>query len=89
MVTICPTRCLGYIGCMWGYDHSARVSEYTTAENGAENHCIRVDDLTFVLATGEGFVGNALAAHLMSSHNEAAGHIISNTNQAAPWASIT
>lgn len=84
-----PPGCLAYIGCMWGYDQSARVSEYTTPENGAEDHCIRIDDLTFVMVTGEGIVGSALAAKLTLGHNEVADHITSNPNQAAPWASIT
>ena len=38
--------CLAYIGCIWGFDQSARISEYTMPEGDAEDHCIRVDDLT-------------------------------------------
>ena len=37
-----------YIGCMWAFEMGARVSEYTTPEPGGVDHCIRVDDLTFV-----------------------------------------
>ena len=59
-LTVMP-GCLTYIGCVWGFDLSARVSEYTVPENGAEDHCIRVDDLTFILPTGEGVVGSSLA----------------------------
>lgn len=70
--------CMAYIGCMWGYDQSARVSEYTGAENGASDHCIRLDDLTFVLQAGEGVAGSALAAHFLLSPNET-----------APWTSVT
>lgn len=59
--------CLAYIGCVWGFDQTARISEYTTPEGSAEDHCIRVDDLTFILPSGEGVVGSALAAHLTPS----------------------
>jgi hypothetical protein len=40
---------------MWGFDMGARVSEYTRAEpgGGGSDHCVRVDDLTFILV-GEG-----------------------------------
>ena len=34
-----------YIGCMWGYDMDARISEYTAHEAGAEDHCVRCRDL--------------------------------------------
>ena len=44
--------CLAYIGCIWGFDQSARISEYTMPEGDAEDHCIRVDDLTFILSSG-------------------------------------
>jgi hypothetical protein len=64
--------CLAYIGCIWGFDQSARISEYTMPEGDAEDHCIRVDDLTFILPSGEGVVGSALARHLMP---DAAQHI--------------
>ena len=37
-----------YIGCMWAFEMGARVSEYTTPEPGGVDHCVRVDDLTFV-----------------------------------------
>jgi hypothetical protein len=40
---------VGYLGCMWGFDMGARVSEYTRAEPGGSDHCVRVDDLTFIL----------------------------------------
>lgn len=42
-----------YLACMWGFDQSARVSEYTTPEPRASDHCVRVDDLTFCLQVGE------------------------------------
>jgi hypothetical protein len=38
-----------YLGCMWGFELSARVSEYTRAEPGGSDHCIRLDDLTFII----------------------------------------
>ena len=33
------------LGCMWGYDLDARVSEYTAPEIGLEGHCVRAGDL--------------------------------------------
>ena len=36
-----------YLGCVWGYDLDARVSEYTSPEAGAEDHCVRAGDLVF------------------------------------------
>lgn len=33
---------------MWAFEMGARVSEYTTPEPGGVDHCIRVDNLTFV-----------------------------------------
>ena len=41
-----------YLGCMWGYDLDARVSEYTAPEKGQEDHCVRAGDLVFC-ALGE------------------------------------
>jgi hypothetical protein len=40
---------MAYLGCMWGFELGARVSEYTRAEPGGTNHCVRTDDLTFVI----------------------------------------
>ena len=53
-----------YIGCMWAFDLGARVSEYTTPEPGGVDHCIRVDDLVFVVDSPRGtssFRGSKLA----------------------------
>ena len=36
------------------------MSEYTCPEKGAVDHCIRVDDLTFVLRNSEAVVGSGL-----------------------------
>jgi hypothetical protein len=36
-----------YIACMFGFDQSGRISENTAAERNHEDHCVRVDDLTF------------------------------------------
>ena len=36
-----------YLGCMWGHDLDARVSEYTAPEKGHEDHCVRAGDLVF------------------------------------------
>ena len=43
-----------YIGCMWAFEMGARVSEYTTPEPGGVDHCIRVDDLTFIAVLPSG-----------------------------------
>ena len=40
-----------YLGCMWGFEMGARVSEYTTPEPGAVDHCVRLDDLIFVVVS--------------------------------------
>ena len=39
-----------YVGCMWGYEMDARVSEYTSHEVDAEDHCVRCRDLIFTVA---------------------------------------
>ena len=46
-----------YIGCMWGFEMGARVSEYTTPEPGNVDHCIRVDDLIFMVVSPSGTKG--------------------------------
>lgn len=43
---------------MWGFDPIARVSEYTVLEPRAEDHCVRLDDLTFYSTTPDGTVGS-------------------------------
>lgn len=40
-----------YLGCMWGFEMGARISEYTKAEPGSSDHCVRTDDLTFDVRT--------------------------------------
>lgn len=61
-----------YIGAMWAFDQAARVSEYTKAEPGGQDHCVRVDDLTFILRVGESIVGSQLVALLAESLTERA-----------------
>ena len=54
-----------YLGCLWGFEMGARVSEYTRAEPGGSDHCIRLDDLTFIIETPtvtETLSGGSLAA---------------------------
>jgi hypothetical protein len=53
-------NCMAYVGCAWGFDQAARISEYTCPEPGGEDHCIRLDDLTFVLANGTSVTGSGL-----------------------------
>ena len=43
-----------YLGCMWGFELGARVSEYTKSEPGDVDHCVRTDDLSFVVVTTGG-----------------------------------
>lgn len=43
---------MAYIGCMWGYEMDARVSEYTSPEADAEDHCVRCRDLIFTVEDG-------------------------------------
>lgn len=54
---------MAFLGCMWGFEMGARVSEYTTPEPGAVDHCVRMDDLTFVSVSADGtrtFFGSQL-----------------------------
>ena len=56
-----------YLACVWGFDQSARVSEYTIPEPRAVDHCIRVDDLSFHYQSPEKvicIVGSVLAGTL-------------------------
>ena len=58
-----------YLACVWGFDQSARISEYTVPERGSVDHCIRVDDLTFYRDTPDGVVcrcGSDIARDLRS-----------------------
>lgn len=41
-----------YLATIWAFDMGARVSEYTAAEKGGEDHCIRAGDLLFDFETG-------------------------------------
>ena len=64
---------MSYLGCMWGFDQSARISEYTVPEPRAEDHCIRLDDLTFYSHSTDGVigrVGSALAEELRGASDD-------------------
>ena len=53
-----------FIGCMYGFELTARVGEFTYKENGGTDHCIRTDDLSFAVETAlesKSVVGSALA----------------------------
>ena len=53
-----------FIGCMYGFELTARVGEFTYKENGGTDHCIRTDDLSFAVETpleSKNVVGSALA----------------------------
>lgn len=38
-----------YLGCTWGFEKAARVSEYTRAELSSSDHCVLLDDLTLII----------------------------------------
>ncbi len=64
---------MAYLGCMWGFDQSARISEYTVPEPRAQDHCIRLDDLSFYSRTSGlavGIVGSLLAARLAGAPDD-------------------
>ena len=42
-----------YLAKMWAFDQGARVGEYTAAEKGCEDHCIRAGDLHFDFEDGD------------------------------------
>jgi hypothetical protein len=46
-----------YLACIWGFDQSARISEYTAPEGDATDHCVRIDDVTFYVRTPTGTTG--------------------------------
>lgn len=52
-----------YLGCMWGFEMGARVSEYTRPEPGAVDHCVRVNDLTFTVVI-DGEAKNVIGSEL-------------------------
>jgi hypothetical protein len=43
-----------YTRCMFGFEFTARVSEYTKREPKGTDHCIRTDDLTFAVEAPTG-----------------------------------
>lgn len=54
-----------YLACVYGFEMAARISEYTTAERGKTDHCVRLNDLTFTVRTNRGIeniAGGRLAA---------------------------
>ena len=55
-----------YMGLMWGFDQVARVSEYTSAEPSAEDHCVRVWQLTFVVEGEMGQPQRLISRSLLS-----------------------
>ena len=64
---------MAYLGCIWGFDQSARISEYTRPEPGAVDHCARVDDLTFYMSNPSlinGVVGSELSKLCLSNRTE-------------------
>ena len=46
-----------YLACIWGFDKSARVSEYTAPEGEATDHCVRIDEVIFYTRTPTGTTG--------------------------------
>jgi hypothetical protein len=53
-----------YTGCVFGFEFTARVGEYTKAEQKATDHCLWTDDFSFAVEAPTGhfsIVGSALA----------------------------
>ena len=64
---------MAYLGCIWGFDQSVRISEYTRPEPGSVDHCVRVDDLTFYMSIPSlinGIVGSELSNLCLSNGTE-------------------
>jgi hypothetical protein len=40
-----------YVGTMYGFETAGRIGEFTHCELGNQDHCARVDDLTFAVET--------------------------------------
>ena len=57
---------------MWAFDQTARISEYTKREPGGQDHCVRVDDLTFSLNVGDSVRGSGLYPLLVGDTPEGA-----------------
>ena len=55
-----------YVGLMWGFDQVARVSEYTSAEASAEDHCVSLWQLTFIIEDGVGRVQRVISGASLS-----------------------
>ena len=54
-----------FLGCMYSFEMAGRIGEYTRQAQGSEDHCVRIDDLTFTIDTSgsaRGLLGSALAA---------------------------
>ena len=43
-----------YLGCMWGFDQDARVSEYTAPAPGQQDYCVQLTDLLFEFMDKDG-----------------------------------
>jgi hypothetical protein len=53
-----------YTGCMFGFEFTARVSEFTKGEKKGTDRCVRTDDITFAVEAPTrhfSIVGSALA----------------------------
>ena len=67
-----------YLACMYGFDTAGRVSEYTHCELGGQDHCARVDDLTFsveVAGITEYITGSGLAEMRLGDSFEGRRHV--------------
>lgn len=60
-----------YVGLMWGFDQVARISEYTSAEKTAEDHCVRLWQLTFVVEGGIGAPQRLVSGSVLSQEMRA------------------
>lgn len=58
---------------MWGFDQSAKISEYTVPEPRVVDHCVRLDDLSFFTLNPGGVsscVESALAVTMLGSSDD-------------------
>ena len=60
-----------YVGLMWGFDQVARVSEYMSAKVLAEDHCVRLWQLTFIIEDGVRVVQRVISGAALSKEMEA------------------
>ena len=64
-----------YLGCMWGFDQDARVSEYTAPAAGHQDHCVRLADLQFECMNEEGALTSTSSADSFGGLSRGSGEV--------------